>query len=218
MRFFSPKINQTGSQTPQPPYLHNIDAWVKVDGSFGFLAVLFVLVGVEDVRAIGELRQIEVPPFEDLQYTAVDDKSVVADWRGMQNLMTGSKNHDGQNGETFPFAALAANMVRGDRKWCHVSHSFATSPLLRFYGYWMTSTWMTHPHGDGQAAVDVSFLKPALLHDASSLWAQRCWVLTGRMKSHKLRNLGLNQVASSALQCWLHEKKKISWRWNNRSV
>lgn len=79
--FFSPEINQTGSQTlsPRPPYLHNVDAGVKVDGSFGFLAVLFVLVGVEDVRAIGELRQIEVPPFEDLQYTAVDDKSVVAD-------------------------------------------------------------------------------------------------------------------------------------------
>lgn len=34
------------------------------------------------------------------------------------------------------------------------------------------SLWMTHPHGDGQAAVDVSFLKPALLHDASSLRAQ----------------------------------------------
>lgn len=81
LRFFSPKINQTGSQilSPQPPYLHNIDAGVKVDGSFGFLAVLFVLVGVEDVRAIGELRQIEVPPFEDLQYRAVGDKSVVTD-------------------------------------------------------------------------------------------------------------------------------------------
>lgn len=52
-----------------PPYLYDIDAGVKVDGSLGFLAVLFVLVGVEDVRAVGELRQIEEPPFEDLQYT-----------------------------------------------------------------------------------------------------------------------------------------------------
>lgn len=167
MRFFSPKINQTGSQTPQPPYLHNIDAWVKVDGSFGFLAVLFVLVGVEDVRAIGELRQIEVPPFEDLQYTAVDDKSVVADWRGMQNLMTGSKNHDGQNGETFPFAALAANMVCGDRKWCHVLHSFATSPLLRFYGYWMT----------GRAPGWLTLMETDRLLLMLAFWSQPCFMM-----------------------------------------
>lgn len=121
-----------------PPYLHDIDAGVKVDGSFGFLAVLFVLVGVEDVRAIGELRQIEVPPFEDLQYKAVDDRSVVADRRGVQHLMTASKNHNGQNGETFPFAALAANVARGGRKCCHVLDRFATSPRLRFYGSGMT--------------------------------------------------------------------------------
>ncbi len=37
---------------------------------------------------------------------------------------------------------------------------------------------MTHPHGDRQAAVDVGFLKPALLHDASPLGAQRRRVLT----------------------------------------
>lgn len=53
---------------PFCPYLHNIDAGVEVDRSLGFLAVLFVLVGVEDVRAIGELGQIEESPFEDLQY------------------------------------------------------------------------------------------------------------------------------------------------------
>lgn len=32
---------------------------------------------------------------------------------------------------------------------------------------------VTHPHGDRQTAVDVGFLKPALLHDASPLGAQR---------------------------------------------
>lgn len=32
-----------------------------------------------------------------------------------------------------------------------------------------TNAKMTHPHGDGQAAVNVSFLKPALLHDPASL-------------------------------------------------
>ena len=37
---------------------------------------------------------------------------------------------------------------------------------------------VTHPHGDRQAAVDVGFLKPALLHDASPLGAQRRCVLT----------------------------------------
>lgn len=37
---------------------------------------------------------------------------------------------------------------------------------------------VTHPHGDRQAAVDVGFLKPALLHDASPLGAQRRRVLT----------------------------------------
>lgn len=76
----------------------------------------------------------------------------------------------------------------------------SSAPFLRLLNE-RASAGMTHPHGDGQAAVDVSFLKPALLHDASSLRAQRCRVLTGRMKAHKLRNLGLNQVASSALQC-----------------
>lgn len=52
---------------PPLPYLHHIDAGVQVDGSLGFLAVLFILVGVEDVRAVRELRQIEEPPFEDLE-------------------------------------------------------------------------------------------------------------------------------------------------------
>lgn len=37
---------------------------------------------------------------------------------------------------------------------------------------------VTHPHGDRQAAVDVGFLKPALLHDSSPLGAQRCRILT----------------------------------------
>lgn len=32
---------------------------------------------------------------------------------------------------------------------------------------------VTHPHGDRQAAVDVGFLQPALLHDAPPLGAQR---------------------------------------------
>jgi len=37
---------------------------------------------------------------------------------------------------------------------------------------------VTHPHGDRQAAVDVGFLEPALLHDAAPLGAHRRRVLT----------------------------------------
>lgn len=58
-----------------PVYLNNIYAGVQVDGSFGVLAVLLILVGVKDVGAVGELRQVEVPPFEHLQYTARESKS-----------------------------------------------------------------------------------------------------------------------------------------------
>lgn len=47
-------------------YLNNVYAGVQVDGPFGLLAVLLILVGVEDVGAIRELGQVEVPPFEDL--------------------------------------------------------------------------------------------------------------------------------------------------------
>lgn len=56
-------------------YLNNIYAGVQVDGSFGVLAVLFILVGVEDIGAVGELRQVEVPPFEHLQFTAMTSGS-----------------------------------------------------------------------------------------------------------------------------------------------
>lgn len=56
-------------------YLNDIYAGVQVDGSFGVLAVLFVLVGVKAVGAVGELRQVEVPPFEHLRFTARDSKS-----------------------------------------------------------------------------------------------------------------------------------------------
>lgn len=58
-----------------PVYLNNVYAGVQVDGSFGVLAVLLILVGVEDVGAVGELRQVEVPPFEHLQFTALVSKS-----------------------------------------------------------------------------------------------------------------------------------------------
>ncbi len=58
-----------------PVYLNNVYAGVQVDGSFGLLAVLLVLVGVEDVGAVGELRQVEVPPFEHLQFTTMETKS-----------------------------------------------------------------------------------------------------------------------------------------------
>lgn len=51
-------------------YLNNINAGVQVDGAFGFLAVLLVLVGVEDVGTVGELGQVEVSPFEHLKVTA----------------------------------------------------------------------------------------------------------------------------------------------------
>lgn len=46
----------------------------------------------------------------------------------------------------------------------------------------MKNAAVTHPHGNGQAAVDVSFLEPALLGDASPLRAQRGRVLTGAVK------------------------------------
>lgn len=51
-------------------YLNDIYAGIQVDGSFCVLAVLLILVRVEDVGAIGELRQVEVPPFEHLQSRA----------------------------------------------------------------------------------------------------------------------------------------------------
>lgn len=73
---------------------------------------------------------------------------------------------------------------------------------------------MTHPHGDGQAAVDVSFVKPPLLHDASSLRAQRGRVLAGTVTSQKhkqinvLQNdLGEDQVNSDA-DCETKKKEK----------
>lgn len=47
---------------------------------------------------------------------------------------------------------------------------------------------LTHPHGDRQAAIDVGFLKPALLQDASPLGAQRCRVLT-----HKHKHLAISK-------------------------
>lgn len=56
-------------------YLNNIYAGVQVDGSFGFLAVFLILVGVEDVGTVRELRQVEVPPFEHLQFTTMESKS-----------------------------------------------------------------------------------------------------------------------------------------------
>lgn len=58
-----------------PVHLNNIYAGVQVDGSFGVLAVLLILVGVKDVGAVRELRQVEVPPFEHLQSTARESKS-----------------------------------------------------------------------------------------------------------------------------------------------
>jgi len=62
----------------------------------------------------------------------------------------------------------------------------ANVPLLSAYlcsdAYMLWFLWLllryndrlvgTHPHGDRQTAVDVGFLKPALLHDASPLGAQ----------------------------------------------
>lgn len=57
-------------------YLHDVYAGVQVDGPFGVLAVLLVLVGVEDVGAVWELRQVEVPPLEHLQFTAKQVREV----------------------------------------------------------------------------------------------------------------------------------------------
>lgn len=65
-------------------YLNNIYAGVQVDGSFGILAVLFILVGVKDVGAVGELRQVEVPPFEHLRFTAREKQVRVSDQRGLK--------------------------------------------------------------------------------------------------------------------------------------
>ena len=59
------------SNKKTPAHLDNINARVEVDGAFGFFAVLLILVGVEDVGAVWELRQVEEPPFEYLQGTAV---------------------------------------------------------------------------------------------------------------------------------------------------
>lgn len=56
-------------------YLHDVYAGVQVDGSFSILAVLFILIGVKDVGAVGELRQVEVPPFEHLRFTVRESKS-----------------------------------------------------------------------------------------------------------------------------------------------
>lgn len=56
-------------------YLNDIYARVQVYGAFGFLAVFLVLVGVEDVGAVRELRQVEVPPFEHLHVQEREEKS-----------------------------------------------------------------------------------------------------------------------------------------------
>lgn len=58
-----------------PSYLNDVYAGVQVDGSFGVLAVLLILVGVENVGAIRELGQVEVPPFEHLHFTVTERKS-----------------------------------------------------------------------------------------------------------------------------------------------
>lgn len=56
---------------------------------------------------------------------------------------------------------------------------------------------MTHPHGDRQAAVDVGFLKPSLLHDASPLGAQWCWVLADTNTTSHLEYLHIIYVGYS---------------------
>lgn len=50
-------------------YLGDIDAGVQIDGAFGFLAVFLIFVGVEDVGAVGELRQVEISALEHLKFT-----------------------------------------------------------------------------------------------------------------------------------------------------
>jgi len=64
-------------------YLNNIYTGVQIDRAFGFLAVLLILVRVEDVRAIRELRQVEVPSFEHLQFTAKDSESGTLQYRAV---------------------------------------------------------------------------------------------------------------------------------------
>lgn len=48
------------------PHLHNVYARIQEDASFGFLGNLLIFVGIEDVRAIWKLRQVEVPFLEHL--------------------------------------------------------------------------------------------------------------------------------------------------------
>lgn len=112
-----------------------------------------------------------------------------------------------------------ARVAPGRRNWCHVSDNVAfvfsalfSATLARMA---QASLRMTHPHGDGQAAVDVSFLEPALLHDASSLRAQRGRVLTGVVKKKSQNDweicaelLGRNHVNSGEVKCWLWNNNK----------
>ena len=47
--------------------LNDIYTGVQVDGPFGVLALLLILVGVEDVRAVRQLGQVEIPPLKHLR-------------------------------------------------------------------------------------------------------------------------------------------------------
>lgn len=49
-----------------PGHLNDVYTGVQVDGSFGVLAVLLILVGVEDVGAVRQLGQVEIPPLKHL--------------------------------------------------------------------------------------------------------------------------------------------------------
>lgn len=56
-------------------YLNDVDAGVQVDGSFGVFAVLLILIGVKDIGAVRELRQVEVSPFEHLRFTEMESRA-----------------------------------------------------------------------------------------------------------------------------------------------
>ena len=57
----------TRHSSPAGWYLDHVDAGVQVDGSFGLLGGLLILVEVEVVGAVAQLGQMEVPPLEGLK-------------------------------------------------------------------------------------------------------------------------------------------------------
>lgn len=51
----------------QVSHLDNIDAGIQKDAAFGLLGGLFILVGIQDVGAVRQLRQVEISSLEHLQ-------------------------------------------------------------------------------------------------------------------------------------------------------